>query len=137
MQVLDIMTRDVVTLSRTDSLATAIDTMEKFDTRHLVVVEPDGKLIGIISDRDCKLGMKSPFVEYDEAQARKMAEKILVERIMTPMPEWIDPRCSVEEAATLMLEKHISCLPVMHDKLVIGIITTTDLLRVLVKQEVV
>ena len=135
MNVMDIMTRNVVTIHKTDTLATAIEAMEQFNTRHLVVIEANCDLVGIVSDRDCKLSSQSPFMAYDAETAQAHAREILVERLMTADPEWIDPRASVEEAATVMVDKRISCLPVIHDKQVIGIITSTDLLKVLAARQ--
>jgi len=132
--VMDVMTRNVVTIHKTDTLATALNAMQEFNTRHLVVIEANGDLVGIVSDRDCKLGEKSPFVTYDADTAQAHAEKILVERLMSNTPEWIDMRSSVEEAAGVMVDKRISCLPVIHDKQVVGILTSTDLLKVLAER---
>jgi CBS domain-containing protein len=55
---------------------------------------------------------------------------------MAPMPHCITPQASVSEAAQLMLEYKISALPVMRDGTLIGIVTTTDLLKLLVSVSV-
>ena len=132
MKVLDIMTPKVMCVYKTDSLAKASTLMNETDSHHLIVVEADGSLVGIISDRDCKQAIASPFSTFDERRQTAFSTKILVERIMTPVPVTIIPSASVQEAANLMLEKGINALPVMHDGAVIGIVTSTDLLRVLV-----
>lgn len=131
MNVIDIMTPKPIAIFKTDSLAKALNIMEKNQKRHLVVIEGDGELVGIISDRDCKEAMASPFAIYDSERAMSFAEKILVQRIMTHTPTNITPQSSVQEAARLMTENHFSALPVMQDKNIIGIITSTDLLNVL------
>ena len=131
MNVLDIMTPKPTAICKTDSLSNALKIMEEKKTRHLIVVEADGKLVGIISDRDCKEAMASPYAIYDSKRADSFAQKILVQRIMTQTPICVSPQSSVQESAQLMIEKHFNALPVMQDGNVIGIITSTDLLKVL------
>lgn len=130
MNVLDIMTRKVICVYQTDSLEKAIQAMEKNGSHHVIVVEVDGSLVGIISDRDCKEAYLSPITTFNSRQQAQFANQITVERIMTPSPITITPQVTIQEAANLMLEKHIHALPVFHDGTVIGIVTSTDLLRV-------
>jgi CBS domain-containing protein len=134
MNVWDIMTPNVICVYKSDTLAKAMRLMDSEKTHHLPVIEADGSLAGIVSDRDCKdaLAVSSRF--YDNNRKTTPATKILVKQIMTPAPVWITPHSSVHEAASLMLEKHINALPVIHDSTIIGIVTSTDLLRVLAKQ---
>jgi len=132
---LDIMTPNVVTIHASDTLATACNVMDSAKTRHLFVVNADGSLVGVVSDRDCKLALQSPFAG-EGIKAAKFAEKILVERIMTKMPHCVSPQTYVQEAAQIMLENRINSLPVMRDGTLIGIVTTTDLLKVLATAEV-
>ena len=134
MNVWDIMTPNVICVYKSDTLAKAMRLMDEAKTHHLVVMEADGSLAGIVSDRDCKdaLSVSSRF--YGNSRATTLATKIVVKQIMTPTPVWITPQSSVQEAANLMLEKHINALPVLHDSTIIGIVTSTDLLRVLAEQ---
>jgi len=125
---LDIMTPNVITVHESDNVATVCDIMTQAKTRHVVVVTPSGKIQGIVSDRDCNLAIQSPFEDGDPI---KFAQGILVKQIMAPMPHCITPHASVAEAAQLMLEYKISALPIMRDGTLIGIVTTTDLLKVL------
>lgn len=131
MQVIDYMSRYVIKISVNDTLATARDLMAENNVRHLMVVAADGQLSGIVSDRDCKLASLPSFTASDVVDAR-FANNTLIETIMTPTPTCIDPLASVEEAAEMLLKNHISALPVMRDHDLIGIITTTDLLRALI-----
>ncbi|MDQ7025398.1 MAG: CBS domain-containing protein [Anaerolineae bacterium] len=131
MNVLDIMTPKVVCVYKSDSLEKVLQVMEKTGSHHLIVVEADGSLVGIISDRDCKEALLSPITTFNARQQSKFASQITVERIMTPAPITIMPQVTIQEAANLMLEKHIHALPVLHDGCVIGIVTSTDLLKVL------
>jgi len=127
MNVLDVMSSKVYAIYKSETLAAAVQSMQTHQTRHLVVVELGGKLVGILSDRDCKIALDSPFNPESEVNA----EEILVETFMSPAPTCISATASVQEAAHLMLEERIHALPVMNDGTVIGIVTSTDLLRVL------
>ena len=129
MNMLDIMTPNVITVHEIDNVETVCKIMLEAKTRHVVVVTPSGKIQGIVSDRDCNLALQSPF-EYGDPVA--LAKSIAVKNIMTEMPHCISPHASVSEAAQLMLEYKISALPVLRDGTLIGIVTTTDLLKLLV-----
>ena len=131
MKVIDYMTRSVIKVHRTDTLATARDLMAENNVRHLVVVEGDGDLAGILSDRDSKLASLPLGSATDEADAR-FSRYTLVKSIMSNTPTFIEPDDSVEQAAQMMIDQHISALPVIRERELIGIITTTDLLRALI-----
>jgi acetoin utilization protein AcuB len=92
--------------------------------RHLLVVQY-GRLVGIISDRDVKsvLALSSGLEGLDHYRS--------ADQIMTRDPITIAPTAPVEEAARLMLSARISALPVVQDTRLIGIVTETDLLRIL------
>ncbi len=134
MNVVDIMTPKVVAIHMKDSLTKACNVLEDARVRHLLVIDSDGALVGIVSDRDCKLAVQSPYSVYDQETADAFADRILVEKVMTRTPECIEPLASVQEAAYIMLEKHINALPVRQDGNIIGIVTSSDLLRVLATQ---
>lgn len=131
MNMFDVMSRNVISVHEKDSLATAASIMLESKTHHLVVLGASGKVLGILSDRDCKLAMQSPFSDGDPIE---LAESIPVSRIMTPTPQCVSPHLSVGEAAQLMLRHHIHALPVVHDDTLMGIVTSTDLLKLLVGQ---
>lgn len=134
MNVWDIMTPQVICVYKSDTLAKAMRLMNEAKMHHLPVIEADGSLVGIVSDRDCKDALSVSSRYYSNSRATTLATKILVKQIMTSTPVWITPQSAVHEAASLMLEKHINALPVMHDAVLIGIVTSTDLLRVLATQ---
>ena len=131
MNMFDVMSKNVISVHEKDNLATASSIMLEAKMHHLAVVSPSGKIIGILSDRDCKLALQSPFSQGDPIQ---FAEGIPVSRIMTPTPQCISPHVSVGEAAQVMLRYQIHALPVVHDDTLIGIVTSTDLLQLLVGQ---
>jgi acetoin utilization protein AcuB len=127
MNVIDIMTGDPVTIRHKGTLQHAIKLMEQKECRHLPVLSDDLHLIGILSDRDCRLAMNSPHI-LPEAWQEKAINRIPVTAVMSPAPIIIEPHVPVHEAARLMLKHHISALPVMRGETLVGIITTSDLL---------
>jgi acetoin utilization protein AcuB len=121
------MTGDPVTIRHKGTLQQALKLMEQKECRHLPVLSDDLHLIGIISDRDCRLAMNSPHI-LPEAWQEKAINRIQVTAVMSPAPIIIEPHAPVHEAARLMLKHHISALPVMRGETLVGIITTSDLL---------
>lgn len=128
MNVSDIMTEKPVTVRHNDTLRTALERMEQINCHHLPVIGFDGHLIGILSDRDCRIALNSPRMLRKFWQDDELPDKILVRATMTPAPIIIEPDAPAEEAARLMLTNHIGCLPVMRAETLIGIITTSDIL---------
>ena len=132
MNVIDIMTKGALSISRNTTVSSAIDLMLTNNVRHLIVLGETGNLLGIVSDRDLRLAAQSPYAVYEEEKADAFVDTLTIDKVMTEMPECITPQASVSEAAQLMVDKRISALPVMRDGDVLGIVTTTDLLGLLV-----
>ena len=110
------MTSKLITVGPHDSLAKAKALMDSGNFRHLLVLE-DGRLIGILSDRDMRL--HSGYLDSTRVDA-----------VMTSDPVTITPTMSVEEAARLMLRLKISAAPVVDfDGKPVGILSTSDILR--------
>jgi acetoin utilization protein AcuB len=116
-----LMTYGAVVVSSHDTLQTAATLMEQGGFRRVPVVD-DGKLVGIISDRDVR------------AHAGYL-ESTKVTAAMTWDPKTVTPKMSVEDAARLMIEHKIGGLPVVEDGKLVGVITTTDVLKAFLKVE--
>ncbi len=126
----DTMTSPVVTVDMDDPVAQVSALMERHRIHHLVVLE-EGKPVGIISDRDLKQAM-SPFVGTMSESERDL--RILDKRahqIMTRHPVSVIPGHTVEHAARLLVERSVSCLPVLDADTgeLVGILSWRDLLR--------
>lgn len=132
MNIIDIMTKGALSISCNTTVSAAIDLMLTANVRHLIVLGDGGNLIGIVSDRDLRLAAQSPYSVYEEEKADVFVDSLTIDKVMTEMPECISPLTSVAEAAQLMVDKRISALPVIRDGDVLGIVTTTDLLELLV-----
>lgn len=117
----DIMARDLVTVRPHETARHAYRLMRDHRFRHLPVVE-DGRLVGILSDRDLRPVLLSPTL------ARARVRELMSEDLTT-----IGPDAPVEEAASLLVVKRIGCLPVVETGRLVGIVTETDLLAVLVE----
>jgi acetoin utilization protein AcuB len=124
MLVNEIAQTDLITVTPEASLATILHLLNRKGVRHLLVVQ-DERLVGIISDRDvkCVLALSSGIEGLDHYRT--------AEQIMTRDPITIVPTTPIEKAARLMLSARISALPVVEDTRLIGIVTETDLLRIL------
>lgn len=115
MQIVNLMTSDPVTISPRESLSKAKMMMDAGHFRRLPVVE-HGRLRGILTERDLK--------QHTGALASTRVNAAMRTQLIT-----ITPYNSVEDAARLMLKHKIGGLPIVADGKLVGIITTTDLLR--------
>ncbi|MEW6299445.1 MAG: CBS domain-containing protein [Thermodesulfobacteriota bacterium] len=125
----EIMTTEVTTLGRNDSLQLAKDIMTLGRVRHFPVVDEDGKVVGVVSQRDLYKASLGSVMKYGEKAQRAFLEGIAVKEVMSDPPITIAPHASVKEAARLMMEKKIGCLPVLEGPRLVGIVTETDMLK--------
>lgn len=110
------------------SLHEALEIMERLSCHHLPVLGMNGHLIGILSDRDCRTALNSPHTLRERWQDEELATNLPVRAMMTPAPIVIAPEAAAEDAAQMMLKNQISCLPVMRDETLVGIVTRSDIL---------
>lgn len=132
MLVRDVMTRNPRTITPDDTLQTALANMEDCGSRHLPVVNDEGKLVGIVSDRDCRLALNSPTALRYTWQDEEVTNHTSVMAMMTPAPITISAEAPIQQAAEVMLTNHISALPVCDGEKLVGIVTSSDLLRQLI-----
>lgn len=121
------MTRDVITASPDTTLAEALNLVRGHNFRHLPVVSA-GTVVGLVSDRDLRMAMPPIWAEEREELRRALDEKT-VGHVMTTELVTVPPDTPIEEAAKLLYEHHIGCLPVLEKGRLIGILTETDILR--------
>jgi CBS domain-containing protein len=117
MRVGDSMTPHPIVVRLGDSLSTARLIMQTEGFKHLPVVERT-RVLGVVTDRDLR-------------QLWEHLDETAVETVMTADPVTVTPGTSIEEAASLMLVKKVGCLPVIDDGNLVGIVTSTDILRAL------
>ena len=109
------MTQEPITVEPADLAVRAVHKMQAGGFRRLPVVR-DGRLVGIISDRDLR-------------EHRGHLEQVKINDVMSTNPITVTPATTVEEAAQIMLERQIGGLPVVADGHLVGIVTASDILR--------
>jgi len=135
MLVADIMTKKPATINVDDTLSKALTVMGEVGCRHLPVISADGHVVGVISDRDCRTAMNSPYVLHEKWQDDQLSRTLRVRTAMSPAPSVPDPGALAIEAARLILANHIGCLPVMVGETLVGIVTTSDFLMAFVNMQ--
>lgn len=128
MLVEDIMTRDLVTIRKEDKVQEAFEKIIGQKIRHLPVVEADGSLAGIITDRDIKEALPSALTWKDPRKRELFLSIMKVEELMTKDSITVRPSMNVQEAAKLMRKSKVGCLPVVENKKLVGIVTGIDFL---------
>jgi acetoin utilization protein AcuB len=126
-----IMRKDLVTVPPDTSLVKARDLINEKLIEHLLVVDKDGKLVGIVSDRDLKQAWASPATTLSAHELNYLLKQLNVEAIMIKKIMTVTPGTTIERAGRIMQENRISALPVMENEKLVGIITTTDVMGVL------
>ena len=123
------MTKHPATVQPNDGLKDAVWKMEQGHFRHLPVVDEDGKLLGMLSDRDARLIRPSlAFVSKEDAMVQLWSIAVQQAAVFDPIK--VKPDTTLKEAAELMLRWQVGGLPVVDERdEVVGIITYTDLLR--------
>lgn len=129
------MTRNPTAVAPEEALKDAVWKMEHGHFRHLPVVDNDGKLIGMLSDRDIRLIRPSlAFVSKEDAMVQLWSLSVQQAAVFDPI--LVKPETTLKEAAELMLRWHVGGLPVADDQnRLVGMITYTDLLREYIGRE--
>jgi len=130
MLVRDYMTTELVTVQETDTLLDATMFFVRSTFRHLPVVR-GRQLVGVITERDVKQYAPSVLSGISAEDYNSIMETTPISRVMARSPITVRPEQSVLEAAKLLYAKRLGCLPVIQDSELVGIITTTDMLKVL------
>lgn len=129
MKVADLMTKRLVVVGFDDTLATVKEIFEQAGFHHLLVVD-DGKLEGVVSDRDL-LRALSPFIDSVVETQRDVGTLTKrVHQIMSRKPLTLGPDAAVGEAVQVFLEQRVSCIPIVDaERRPLGILSWRDVLR--------
>lgn len=128
MLVRDIMQDKIVTISAGDTLSTVEDIMTLGGVRHMPVVRR-GQLVGVVSERDLLRASLSNLTEFGMEERRAFLQAVEITRVMSAPPIVIAPDATVEEAARVLADRKIGCLPVLDREKLVGLVTETDVLR--------
>jgi len=123
----DSMTREIVTLAPDETVGTALALCRERRIRHLPVLS-EGRLVGIVSDRD----LRSATPAFGEPERAAALQKVLVEDVMTSDVIFALPDDPIEQASNTMRERRIGCLPVVEGGEIVGILTVSDVMTALV-----
>jgi CBS domain-containing membrane protein len=127
-----VMTRDVKTVGANDRLSLADELMNQGRFRHVVVLGEDGGVVGVVSRRDVFYGALAWSLGQGKSAHEKALETFPVKQVMNTEPMVVRPSMLLTEAAALMRERQIGCVPVVEDGGLVGILTEGDFLALLV-----
>ena len=124
----DLMSIKVATLERDDTLDIADGVMAMGRIRHLPVLNVD-KVLGIVSQRDLFRSALGTALAFGIRRPQELMRSVAVQDVMSAPAITIGPDAPVQDAARVMVEKKIGCLPVVEEGSLVGILTETDILR--------
>jgi CBS domain-containing protein len=124
----EIMMGSPVTLRPDDSLDLANDVICLGRIRHIPVVD-GGKLVGLLSERDLLGAAANQIYGLKQKNKSALLKGVLIKSIMKKRVATVTPDTPIRDAARLMAEKKIGCVPVLRDGTLVGLVTTTDILR--------
>ena len=125
-----IMATDVFALDRNASLGIAKEIMDQRRLRHFPVVE-QGNVVGVVSQRDLFRASLASMLGYEERTKKAFLDNLSIKGIMSDPPITVTADTGISEAARLMVEKKVGCLPVVDGKRLVGLVTETDFLKLL------
>ena len=131
MFVKEFMTPDPITITADTAVPTALRLMREKKIRRLPVVDRHGKLVGIVSDKDLLHASPSQATSLAIWEITDLMSRLKVEKIMTRDVISVTENTPLEEAALIMADRPFGSLLVLRDKKLVGIITESDLFRVL------
>lgn len=129
LKVNDLMTQEVFTLKRTDTLRTARSMMSLARIRHIPVVDDENNFLGLLTHRDILGASISRFAEVDKEVQDEIDSGIPVSEIMRTDVTAVNGDMSLREAADILLNHKYGCLPVVENAQLIGILTEADFLK--------
>ena len=133
MLVKDRMTQNPVTVSPDTPVSEALNLMRQKKVRRMPVVDRHGHLVGIVAEKDLLYASPSPATSLNVYEIGYLLSKLKVKEIMAKDVVTVTEDAPLEEAARIMVDNAVSGLPVTRDKTVVGIITETDIFKILLE----
>ena len=125
----DLMTFKPITVLPSATLREVLVGMREEGVRQLPVVDEQGKLLGIITDRDLRLAVNAPLVLHDPNYDEAGAGGIYAASCMTPDPITVTPDTPAYRAAEMLTTYKFGALPVVEGELLVGILSASDILN--------
>ncbi len=132
MLVKDQMTPDPVCGQPEMSVVEAQQLMQEHGIRHLPILDEKDRLVGVITQRSLMQAVPSDVSQFGPFVLNYILAKIKVRSVMVKNVITIDENTAIEEAARIMADKRIGCLPVMRQDELVGIISDNDLFNIMV-----
>ncbi len=133
MLVKDRMTPNPVTITPDTSFPDAFRIIREKRIRHLPVVDKKGKLVGIVTRTDLLHASPSAATTLSVFEINYLLANLHIQEVMSSPPITVSEDAPIEEAAQVMVKKKIGCLPVMHNGVLVGMITETDIFETFVE----
>ncbi|HEY7682794.1 MAG TPA: CBS domain-containing protein [Gemmatimonadales bacterium] len=126
MRVADVMQTELQVARGTDSLADTVSILAESHISGVPVVDEHRRLVGVLSNSD----ILEALAEHNDAESRAaLFDQTTVQDVMTPRPQTITPEATVKDAAQRMLYLEVHRLFVEQEGKLLGVVTTTDLVR--------
>lgn len=136
LRVRDLMTSEVTTLRRNEKLTVASDIMQLGRIRHLPVLDDDGQeVVGIVSQRDLFRGALAKALGYGQSAQRKLMDTLVVKEVMITDIVTTSPDTALDDAAKILMERKIGCLPVVENRRLVGILTEADFVALVARKK--
>jgi acetoin utilization protein AcuB len=133
LRVKDVMVRAPVTVRATATVGQAWRLMRDRKIRHLPVLDGDGRLVGIVTDRDLRQVIFEPSIQERLGNLPRALNVLAVRDIMTWGVITVAPETDIRKAARLMHKEKIGALPVVEGGRVVGMLSETDVLKVFLR----
>ncbi len=133
MLVKDRMTPDPITITPDISFPDAFRILRERRIRHLPVVNKKGKLIGIVARTDLLHASPSKATSLSIFELNYLLANLHISEVMSSPPITVPEDAPLEEAARLMVQQKIGCLPVLREGNLVGMITETDIFKIFVE----
>lgn len=132
MFVRDCMTANPITIAKDTPIFHALEIIKRRKIRHLPVTR-EGRLAGLVTERGLLKVSPSPASTLSVYELNYILAKVTVAEAMIKNPITVSPGIPIEEAALLMRDHKVGCLPVVEDDRLVGILTQTDMVEALVR----
>jgi len=129
LRVRDLMTPNAISVRPDDTVATAYALMLEHRFRHLLVVDEEGDLVGLVSHRDL---LRHSLVERTGlplALQNQLVQRVWIQEVMTSEVETVEAGDLLQDAALVMFENKYGCMPVVEGPRPVGILTEADFVR--------
>jgi acetoin utilization protein AcuB len=133
MQVKDRMTPNPITATENSSFEDTLHIMKEKKIRRLPIVAKNGHLVGIVVQKDLFSASPSTATSLSVFEVHYLLSKLKMKDVMTRRVVTVGDDCPLEEAARIMVDYKIGCLPILKGEKLVGIITETDIFKTFVE----